>query len=126
MTAGDARRAVAAGADGIVVSNHGGRQLDGVAATLRVLPGIAEAVKGKTTIFLDSGIRRGADIAKAIVVHPILLQRPVVVSGKKAAIGRPPALHPRAHGLFGRDERIDQLPADAEQVKAYVRAFVKA
>jgi len=66
MTAADAQRAVDAGADGIVVSNHGGRQLDTVAATLRVLPGIAEAVKGKTTIFLDSGIRRGGDIAKAI------------------------------------------------------------
>jgi L-lactate dehydrogenase (cytochrome) len=66
MTADDARRAVQMGADGIVVSNHGGRQLDGVAASLRVLPGIAEAVKGKTTIFLDSGIRRGGDIAKAL------------------------------------------------------------
>jgi isopentenyl diphosphate isomerase/L-lactate dehydrogenase-like FMN-dependent dehydrogenase len=62
----DARRAVAMGADGIVVSNHGGRQLDGVAASLRVLTGIAEAVKGKTTILFDSGIRRGGDIAKAL------------------------------------------------------------
>jgi isopentenyl diphosphate isomerase/L-lactate dehydrogenase-like FMN-dependent dehydrogenase len=66
MTADDARRAVEMGAEGIVVSNHGGRQLDGVAASLRVLPGIAEAVKGKTIIFLDSGIRRGGDIAKAL------------------------------------------------------------
>ncbi len=66
MTAADAQRAVDAGADGISVSNHGGRQLDGVAATLRVLPGIAEQVKGKTTIFLDSGIRRGSDIVKAL------------------------------------------------------------
>src|SRR6185503_13262466 len=66
MTASDARRAVEEGADGIVISNHGGRQLDCVAGTLRVLPGIAEAVKGRTTILLDSGIRRGGDIAKAI------------------------------------------------------------
>jgi L-lactate dehydrogenase (cytochrome) len=66
MTVADAQRAVDMGADGIVISNHGGRQLDCVAATLRVLPGIAEAVKGKTTIFLDSGIRRGADIVKAL------------------------------------------------------------
>ena len=66
MTAADARRAVEEGADGIVVSNHGGRQLDTDAATLRVLPGIVEAVKGRTTIFLDSGIRRGSDIAKAL------------------------------------------------------------
>jgi L-lactate dehydrogenase (cytochrome) len=66
MTVADAQRAVDMGADGIVVSNHGGRQLDCVAATLRVLPGIAEAVKGKTTVFLDSGIRRGSDIVKAL------------------------------------------------------------
>ena len=44
----------------------------------------------------------------------------------EAAIGRQPALHPRAHDLFDRDEKIDHLPADAEAVKAYVRAFVKA
>ncbi len=66
MTAADARRAVEEGADGIVVSNHGGRQLDCVAGTLRVLPGIAEAVKGRTAILLDSGIRRGSDIVKAL------------------------------------------------------------
>ena len=66
MTAGDARRAVEEGADGIVISNHGGRQLDCVAASLRVLPGIAEAVKGKTAILFDSGIRRGGDIVKAL------------------------------------------------------------
>ena len=77
MTAADAQRAVDAGADGIVVSNHGGRQLDCVAASLRVLPGIAEAVKGKTTIFLDSGIRRGGDIAKALCLgaNAVLLGR---------------------------------------------------
>jgi L-lactate dehydrogenase (cytochrome) len=66
MTPQDAGRAVDEGADGIVISNHGGRQLDCVAGTLRVLPGIAEAVKGRTTILLDSGIRRGGDIAKAL------------------------------------------------------------
>ena len=66
MTAGDARRAVEEGADGIVISNHGGRQLDCVAASLRVLPGIAEAVKGRTAILVDSGIRRGGDIVKAL------------------------------------------------------------
>ena len=66
MTVGDARRALDKGADGIVVSNHGGRQLDCVAGTLRVLPGIAEAVKGRCAIFLDSGIRRGSDIAKGL------------------------------------------------------------
>lgn len=62
----DARRAVDEGADGISVSNHGGRQLDCVASSIRALPAIADAVKGKTTIFLDGGIRRGSDIVKAL------------------------------------------------------------
>lgn len=61
----DARRALALGADGIVVSNHGGRALDGSIAAIDALPGIVEAVGGKLTIFLDSGVRRGSDIVKA-------------------------------------------------------------
>lgn len=65
-TGDDARRAVDHGADAIVVSNHGGRQLDGVAATLRVLPEIVEAVEGRTEVLFDGGIRRGSDIAKAL------------------------------------------------------------
>ena len=64
-TADDARRAVAAGAQAIVVSNHGGRQLDGVAATLRVLPEVVQAVDGEVEILLDGGIRRGSDVVKA-------------------------------------------------------------
>ena len=101
MTADDARRAVEAGADGIVISNHGGRQLDGVAATLRVLPGIAEAVKGKTTIFLDSGIRRGADIAKAIC-----LGADAVLVGRAYAYGL------AAAGDAGVERAIEILRAD--------------
>jgi isopentenyl diphosphate isomerase/L-lactate dehydrogenase-like FMN-dependent dehydrogenase len=65
-TADDARRAVDAGAEGIVVSNHGGRQLDGVAATLRVLPEVVAAVGDRTEVLFDGGIRRGSDIVKAI------------------------------------------------------------
>ena len=65
-TPDDARRAVDEGADGIVVSNHGGRQLDGVPATIRALPDIAEAVNGEIEILLDGGVRRGSDVAKAI------------------------------------------------------------
>jgi L-lactate dehydrogenase (cytochrome) len=66
QTADDARRAVDAGASAIVVSNHGGRQLDGVSATLRVLPEVAAAVGGQLEVLLDGGIRRGSDIAKAL------------------------------------------------------------
>jgi L-lactate dehydrogenase (cytochrome) len=65
-TAEDARRAVSEGADALVVSNHGGRQLDGVPATLRVLPEVVAAVKGQIDILVDGGIRRGSDIAKAL------------------------------------------------------------
>ena len=66
-TAEDARRAVDEGADAIVVSNHGGRQLDGVAATIRVLPEVVAAVGSRTEVLLDSGIRRGGEIGRAHV-----------------------------------------------------------
>jgi isopentenyl diphosphate isomerase/L-lactate dehydrogenase-like FMN-dependent dehydrogenase len=62
----DARQAVAAGVDGIVVSNHGGRRLDGVPATITMLPHVIEAVGGKAEVFLDSGVRRGTDVLKAL------------------------------------------------------------
>ena len=65
-TADDARKAVDHGAAAIVVSNHGARQLDGVAPTIRVLPEVVQAVNGQTDILLDGGIRRGSDIVKAL------------------------------------------------------------
>lgn len=65
-TAEDARRAVDEGASAIVVSNHGGRQLDGVRATIQVLPEVVAAVGDQTEVLLDGGIRRGSDIAKAL------------------------------------------------------------
>ena len=64
----DARDAAALGADGIVVSNHGGRQLDGVSSTAHALPGIADSVKGKLRILVDSGIRNGLDVVRAIAL----------------------------------------------------------
>jgi isopentenyl diphosphate isomerase/L-lactate dehydrogenase-like FMN-dependent dehydrogenase len=60
-----ARQAVDAGADGVIVSNHGGRQLDGVAASIRVLPEVVAAVGDRVDVLMDGGIRRGADIVKA-------------------------------------------------------------
>src|SRR6202451_4252569 len=66
LTGDDARRAIDEGAEGVVVSNHGGRQLDGVAATLRALPEILAAVNGQAEVLMDGGIRRGSDIVKAI------------------------------------------------------------
>lgn len=66
LTAEDARRSVDEGAAGVVVSNHGGRQLDGAPASLRVLPEIVAAVNGQAEVLLDSGVRRGSDVAKAL------------------------------------------------------------
>jgi lactate 2-monooxygenase len=76
----DARRAVDEGMDGIVVSNHGGRQVDGAIATLDALPPIVEAVDGRIPVLLDSGIRSGADIFKALALgaRAVLLGRPHV------------------------------------------------
>ena len=61
-------KAFDAGADGLVVSNHGGRQLDGVAATLRILPEVVTAVGTQTEVLFDGGIRRGSDIVKALAL----------------------------------------------------------
>jgi lactate 2-monooxygenase len=77
--ADDARRAAAAGVDGLVVSNHGGRQVDGEAGTLDLLPGIVAAAGGMP-VLLDSGVRSGADVAKALALgaRAVLLGRPHV------------------------------------------------
>ncbi|HEY4355257.1 MAG TPA: alpha-hydroxy acid oxidase [Acidobacteriaceae bacterium] len=66
LTGEDALRAVDVGAAGVVVSNHGGRQLDGAPATLRILPEIVRAVQGQAEVLLDGGIRKGSDIVKAL------------------------------------------------------------
>lgn len=87
----DAEQAVKLGLDGIVVTNHGGRQLDGVPATLDCLPAIVEVARGKLSIILDSGIRRGTDILKACALgaDAVLLGRAtlygVAVGGQAGA-----------------------------------------
>ena len=68
LTAEDAALAVEAGAEGVVVSNHGGRQLDGVAASLDALPEVAEAVGDRALVLMDGGIRRGSDVVKALAL----------------------------------------------------------
>jgi (S)-2-hydroxy-acid oxidase len=68
MTAEDAELAIAAGADGVMVSNHGGRQLDGALAAIDVLPEVVNAVAGRVPVWMDSGVRRGTDILKALAL----------------------------------------------------------
>jgi 4-hydroxymandelate oxidase len=76
----DARRAVEHGAAGIVVSNHGGRQLDTAIPGIRALPDVADAVAGSAELFVDGGVRRGTDIVKALALgaRAVLLGRPVL------------------------------------------------
>ncbi|CBF78116.1 hypothetical protein AN8744.2 [Aspergillus nidulans FGSC A4] len=87
----DAKLALEAGCDGIVVSNHGGRQVDGAIASLEVLPEIVDAVGDKLTVLFDSGIRTGADIIKALCLGAkgVLVGRPVIyglsIDGKNGA-----------------------------------------
>ena len=78
LRAEDAKTAVSIGLDGIIVSNHGGRRLDGMPATIDVLPSIAEAVDGKAEIFMDGGVRRGTDVLKALAfgARAVLIGRP--------------------------------------------------
>jgi isopentenyl diphosphate isomerase/L-lactate dehydrogenase-like FMN-dependent dehydrogenase len=100
-TGDDARRAVDAGADAIVVSNHGGRQLDTVAPTLRVLPEIVTATNGKIEVLLDGGIRRGSDVVKALCL-----------GARAVLIGRAYAYGLGAAGGEGVARAIEILRAD--------------
>jgi 4-hydroxymandelate oxidase len=80
VTAEDARLAADAGVAGIVVSNHGGRQLDGTIASLEALPEVVAAAGGRCEIYLDGGVRRGADVMKALALgaRAVLVGRPVL------------------------------------------------
>lgn len=100
----DARDAVKFGADGIVVSNHGGRQLDGVLSSARALPAIADAVKGDLTILADSGIRSGLDVVRmlALGADGVMLGRAYAYA--LAAAGREGVSN--LLGLFEKEMRV--------------------
>jgi L-lactate dehydrogenase (cytochrome) len=100
-TGDDARRAADEGADAVVVSNHGGRQLDGVAPTLRVLPEVVAAVSGRVEVLLDSGVRRGGDIVKAICL-----------GARAVLVGRAYAYGLGAGGEAGVAKAIEILKTD--------------
>jgi L-lactate dehydrogenase (cytochrome) len=100
-TADDARHAVDCGADAVVVSNHGGRQLDGVLPTLRMLPEVVAAVGSQVEVLLDGGVRRGGDIAKALS-----LGARAVLAGRAYAYGL------GAAGAEGVTRAVEILRAD--------------
>jgi L-lactate dehydrogenase (cytochrome) len=100
-TADDARRAIDEGADAIVVSNHGGRQLDTVRPTLQVLPEVVAAVADRTEILLDGGIRRGSDVVKALCM-----------GARAVLIGRAYAYGLGAGGYPGVGRAIEILRSD--------------
>jgi len=100
-TGDDARRAVDEGASAIVVSNHGGRQLDGVRATIRVLPEVVAAAGDRTEVLLDSGVRRGSDIVKALCM-----------GARAVLVGRAYAYGLGAAGGPGVTRAIDILRTD--------------
>src|SRR6266853_1986092 len=104
LTADDARRSIDAGAAAISVSNHGGRQLDGVPASLRALPEVVDAVKGRIEVLMDGGVRRGTDVAKALCM------------GARAVLcGRAYAYGLAAAGEAGVDRAIEILRVDLER-----------
>jgi isopentenyl diphosphate isomerase/L-lactate dehydrogenase-like FMN-dependent dehydrogenase len=104
LTAEDAKRAIAAGAAAIVVSNHGGRQLDGAPATLKVLPEVVAAVNGQAEVLMDGGVRRGSDIVKAICL-----------GARAVLLGRGYAFGLAAAGKAGVARALEILRDDVER-----------
>jgi len=104
MIGDDARRAVDEGAVAVVVSNHGGRQLDGVSATLRALPEIVAAVGSQAEVLMDGGVRRGGDIVKAICL-----------GARAVLVGRAYAYGLAAAGQPGVTRALEILRDDVER-----------
>jgi isopentenyl diphosphate isomerase/L-lactate dehydrogenase-like FMN-dependent dehydrogenase len=99
----DARKAVDHGVAGVIVSNHGGRQVDGAIAALDALPPIVDAVGGRTTVLFDSGIRRGPDVIKAMAL-----------GARCVLLGRPYAFGLAVDGEKGVREVLENLVADID------------
>lgn len=104
LTGDDARRAVDEGAAAIVVSNHGGRQLDYLPATLRALPEVVAAVGGRTEVLMDGGVRRGTDVVKAICM-----------GARAVLVGRAYAYGLAAAGQAGVARTLEILRTDVER-----------
>jgi isopentenyl diphosphate isomerase/L-lactate dehydrogenase-like FMN-dependent dehydrogenase len=109
LTAADARRAAEHGVDGLVVSNHGGRQLDGAPATVEALPEIVDAVGRRIDVLLDGGVRRGADVVRALAL-----------GARAVMVGRPYLYGLAAGGPAGVRQAIETLAREVDHVLALV------
>jgi (S)-mandelate dehydrogenase len=103
----DAARAVELGADGIVLSNHGGRQLDGAISAMQALPQVAREIGGRASLIVDGGVRRGTDIAKAIA-----LGAEAVIVGRAVNYGL------AAGGIRGAKKALDILREELDRTLA--------
>jgi isopentenyl diphosphate isomerase/L-lactate dehydrogenase-like FMN-dependent dehydrogenase len=104
----DALKAVSYGVDGLIVSNHGGRNMDSAAATIDMLPEIAEAVGDKATVILDSGVRRGSDIVKAVA-----LGAKCVLTGRATLYGT------AVGGMAGASKAVGIIQTEMDKTMAY-------
>jgi L-lactate dehydrogenase (cytochrome) len=109
LAAEDARRAVEHGVDGLVVSNHGGRQLDGAPASLEALPEVVDAVGARVPVLLDGGIRRGADVVKALAL-----------GARAVMIGRPYLYGLAVGGQAGVRRSLEILKAEVDHALALI------
>ncbi len=109
VTSEEAARALALGVDGVVVSNHGGRNLDGTLPTIEALPEVVAAVGARIPVFLDSGIRRGSDIVKALAL-----------GAKGTLIGRPVAFALAAAGEAGVGHVLAMLHDEVDRVQGFL------
>jgi (S)-mandelate dehydrogenase len=105
LTVSDAERAASLGCDGIVITNHGGRQLDSCVAPIDVLPEIVAAVGARLAVLLDSGVRRGTDIAKALAL-----------GAQAVMIGRPTLYGLAAAGEAGVERALSILSTEFDRV----------
>ncbi len=109
LTAADARRAADHGADGLIVSNHGGRQLDGAPASVEALPEVADAVGDRIEVLLDGGVRRGADVVRALAL-----------GARAVMVGRPYLYGLGAGGSTGVRRALDILAGEVDHTLALV------
>ncbi len=107
LTAEDAALCVARGIEGILVSNHGGRQLDTVPATIEALPEVVDAVAGRCEVYLDGGVRRGTDVLKALAL-----------GARAVFVGRPALWGLAVAGAEGAQHALELLRDELESAMA--------